>query len=364
MRKVKAKLKVKNKFKQQNHRKSIGLTPGTIVYTGDKGEQNLSIELFDYTKTEINESTSEDIAAAFDYKNSDSITWININGINHTHAIKEIGEHYGLHPLIMEDIATTQQRPKIEEYGDYIFIVFKMLYYDAENELVVEHVSLVVGDNYVITFQEADGDVFDTVRDRLRNAKGIIRTSGSDYLTYALMDAVVDNYFLIIETLGEKIETIETSLSGDVPKETVNDIQELKREALKIRRSIFPLREVVSKLEKSENSIINQRTVNYFRDLYDHTIQVIETIEIYRDMLWGLMDMYMSTVSFKMNEIMKVLTIISTIFIPLTFIAGIYGMNFKNIPELNSDNGYYILWGCMVAMFLLMVWYFRRRKWL
>ncbi len=352
-------------MKQNSKIKSkIGAAPGSVIYTGHKTDHDTFIDVFDYTKTEYEEKEFECIEDCFLYRATDTTTWININGLSNVNEIKAIGTHYNLHPLTLEDIVSPQQRPKIDEYENYLFVIFKMLYYDANQNLKVEHISLVLGDNYILSFQEADGDVFDPIRERIRKAKGIVRSAKADYLLYALMDAVVDNYFLIIETLGEKIESIEESIFTTADESTVQEIQNLKREALKIRRSIFPLREVVSKLEKTETELIVSKTKNYFRDLYDHTIQVIETIEIYRDMLWGLMDMYMTNISNKMNEVMKVLTIIATIFIPLTFIAGIYGMNFENIPELKAANGYFILWGVMIAIFVGMLFYFKNKKWL
>ncbi|MDO6811736.1 magnesium/cobalt transporter CorA [Tenacibaculum soleae] len=348
----------KSKFKSK-----IGLPPGTITYTGTKENTQLFINTFDYTKDSLEEKKINKIEACFSYKETDTTTWININGLNNSESIQKIGNHYKLHPLILEDIVNINQRPKIDEYDDYIFVVFKMLYYDTNQHLKVEHISIILGDKYVLSFQESEEDVFDGIRERIRASKGIIRSNGSDYLLYALMDAVVDNYFLIIETMGEKVESLEELLFTNPNNDTVKEIQALKKEALKIRRSIFPLREIVSKLEKAESKLVKTKTLNYFRDLYDHTIQVIETIEIYRDMLWGLMDMYMTSVSNRMNEVMKVLTVISTIFIPLTFIAGIYGMNFDNIPELHYENGYYILWGFMIFIFFGLLYFFKRKKW-
>lgn len=350
--------------KKFKHKKNIGLAPGTIVYTGNKTQTDTFIEAFFYDKEKYSEQQFTNIKACFNAKQTNTIAWININGLNNVKTIESIGKHYNLHPLILEDIANIHQRPKIEEYANCLFVVFKMLYYDSNQNLTVEHVSLVMGENYVLSFQEADGDVFENLRTRIRENKGIVRQNGADYLLYALMDAVVDNYFLIIETLGEKIEAIEDYLYTKPDNGLVQEIQSLKREALKIRRSIFPLREVVNKFEKANVNLVQANTLTYIQDLYDHTIQVIETVEIYRDMLWGLMDMYMSSVSNKMNEVMKVLTIISTIFIPLTFIAGIYGMNFEYMPELKQPNGYYYLWAIMVFIFIALVYYFKRKKWL
>lgn len=267
--------------------------------------------------------------------------------------------------MVLEDIVNTTQRPKIDEYENYIFIVLKMLYYNKDENIVIEQVSFVLGENYVLTFQESEGDVFGSIRDRLRLNRGRIRGMKSDYLLYALIDAVVDNYFTIIETLGNKIEDLETDLFTGTVREDINiEVQQLKREILKVRRAIFPLREIINRIEKGDYPFIFKRTITYFRDIYDHLVQVTENLDIYREMIWSLMDMYMTTISNKMNEVMKLLTIIATIFIPLTFIAGIYGMNFENIPELHYKYSYYILWGIMIMIFLGMIYYFKKKKWL
>lgn len=351
--------------KKSSIRHTIGLTPGTVVYVGSKAESDLYIDVFDYDQDFIEEKELDKIEDAFSFIDTEPVSWININGLNHTEAIEKIGAHYQLHPLIIEDIANTHQRPKIEEYENYIFVALKMLYFEKDETLSVEHISLILGNNYAISFQETDGDVFEPIRERLRTKKGKIRSAGSDYLLYSLMDAIVDNYFNLIEVMGEKIEDLEDSLfDHESNTEITQDIQDLKKEILKIRRAVFPLREVVSRLNKGEHSLLTVKTQLYLRDLYDHIVQISENIEIQREMIWGLMDMYMSTISNKMNEVMKVLTIIATIFIPLTFIAGIYGMNFKNIPELEYPNGYFILWGVMIVIFIGMLIYFKRRKWL
>ena len=352
------------KKKKGKHHKKIGQVPGTLIYTGDK-TNTLSIEVFDYNIDRIEEKDLIQIEVAFEYKSTDSITWININGLNHINEIEKIGKHYNLHPLILEDIVNTGQRPKIDEYDNYIFVVLKMLYYNSDENIVSEQVSFILGENYVLSFQEAEGDVFDSVRERLRFSKGRIRGLGSDYLLYTLIDAVTDHYYFIIETMGNKIEDLEDNLfNGQTKNEISQQIQDLKREVLKVRRAIFPLREIINRIEKTDNKLILDKTLHYYRDIYDHIIQISENIDIYREMIWGLMDMYMTSISNKMNEVMKVLTIIATIFIPLTFIAGIYGMNFDNIPELHYKYSYFILWAVMIVLFIGMLAYFKRKKWL
>lgn len=353
------------KKRTEDYKKHIGQIPGTLVYTGKKSGKELRIESFDYTKNTVEETVLVNIEDAAPFKDTDSVTWINVNGLHYINEIESIGKQYGLHPLVLEDIVNTTQRPKIDEYDDYLFVVLKMLYYDKEENVSIEQVSLVLGKNYVLSFQEAEGDVFNAIRNRLRNNKGRIRGLKSDYLMYALIDAVVDNYFSIIETLGNKIEDLETELFSGNSREDINiEVQQLKREILKVRRAIFPLREIISRIEKGEHPLINNRTITYYRDIYDHLIQVSENIDIYREMIWSLMDMYMTTISNRMNEVMKVLTIIATIFIPLTFFSGIYGMNFEYMPELDYKYSYFILWGIMIALFIGMLFYFRRKKWL
>ncbi|NND62423.1 MAG: magnesium/cobalt transporter CorA [Flavobacteriaceae bacterium] len=339
--------------------------PGEVAYVGKKKGLETKLEIIDYGADHYKSLVSENIRDAFKFKGTDHVTWININGLNNTEEIEKLGDHYHLHPLIQEDIVSTHQRPKMDEYDNYLFVVFKMLHYSEEEELIYEHVSLVLGKDYVLTFQEADGDVFDGLRERLEKSKGRVRSYGADYLMFALLDAIVDNYFSVIEVLSQKIENIEDQLFEDRATEDVTYvIQDLKKEILKIRRAIIPLREVINRLEKVETDLIQDRTTNYIRDLYDHIIQVSESVDLYREMVWGLMDMYMTTISNKMNEIMKVLTIMASIFIPLTFMAGIYGMNFEFMPELKYKYGYFVLWGLMILVFFGLLFYFRRKKWI
>ena len=352
------------KKRTTKYKKQLGQIPGALIYTGSKSSK-LFIDSFDYTTDYVEEKELKNIEDVAHYKLTDSITWININGLNSTNEIEKIGINYDIHPLTLEDIVNTSQRPKIDEYENYLFVVVKMLYYDKNESIVSEQVSFVLGSNYVLSFQEAEGDVFDSVRDRIRTKKGRIRNLGADYLLYTLIDSVVDHYYAIIETMGNKIEELEDHLFSGQPKEEITtEIQDLKREVLRVRKAIFPLREIINRIEKIEHKLIHKKTIHFFRDIYDHIIQLSENIDIYREMIWGLMDMYMTTISNKMNEVMKVLTIIATIFIPLTFIAGIYGMNFENIPELSYKYGYFVLWGIMIVLFIGMIFYFKRKKWL
>ncbi|OBX24813.1 magnesium/cobalt transporter CorA [Gelidibacter algens] len=356
---------MKSKNKKKSY-KTVNRSPGTVLYRGKKQSTVTAVDIINYSKESYHKLETQNVEEAFHFKGNDQVTWINVNGLNNTSEIEKLGNHYGLHPLTMEDVLNTNHRPKMDEFDNYLFIILKMLYFNNEEELVYEQVSMVVGEHYVITFQESDGDVFDDLRDRISSGKGRGRSMGSDYLMYAIIDAIVDNYLTVIEAFGDKIEDIENRIfeSDTDNNTTANSIQLLKREVLKIRRSVFPLREVISRLDKIENSIIDEKTHNFLRDLYDHIVQVNESIEVYREMVWSLLDMYMSIISNKMNEVMKVLTIIATIFIPLTFIAGVYGMNFDHIPELHYKYSYFILWGVMIFIFLMMLIYFRKKKWL
>jgi magnesium transporter len=345
--------------------KKIGLPPGTLVHVGEKKTEKLRITVIDYDEKEFQEKEVENIEQCFPFKDTPTVTWINIDGIHETEIIEKAGKHFNLHPLILEDIVNTGQRPKIEDFESYIFIVLKMLYFDGkENETEIEQVSLIVGKNFVISFQERVGDVFNPIRERLRKSKGRIRKAGADYLTYALIDAIVDSYFTILEKIGEKIEILEDAVVKNPTSESLQTIHNLKREMIFLRKSVWPLREMISNLTKGESSLIEEATKIYLRDVYDHTIQVIDTTETYRDMLSGMHDTYLSGISNRMNEIMKVLTIFASIFIPLTFVAGIYGMNFQFMPELGWRWGYFAILGIMAVVGVSMVLYFRRKKWL
>lgn len=342
-----------------------GLAPGTLVHIGDHKTERIKITLIDYDEVQLQEKELKKIEESFPLKEKKSVTWINIDGIYQLDVIEKLGKHFGIHPLIQEDIVNTGQRPKAEDFDDYVYIVLKMLYQD-EDKLKVksEQISLIIGKNFLISFQEVEGAVFSSVRDRLRKGKGRIRKMGCDYLAYALMDAMVDNYFIILENIGEKIELLEEVLLENPTPQTLQTIHDIKREMILFRRQVWPIREIISGMMKFDSPLINESIGIYFKDIYDHTIQIIDTIESFRDMLTGMVDMYLSTISNKMNEVMKVLTIIATIFIPLTFIAGIYGMNFKYMPELEWRWGYPAAWLIFAAIAIAMICYFKRKSWL
>ncbi|UCB56459.1 MAG: magnesium/cobalt transporter CorA [Candidatus Omnitrophota bacterium] len=345
--------------------KTIGLAPGTLMHVGEKRTERVKITVIDYDEKQVQEKEIKAPEECFSFRDTSTVTWINIDGIHNIEIIEKIGKHFGFHPLMLEDIVNTGQRPKLEDFESYIFIVLKMLYFDEKaGEINAEQVSLVLGSNFVISFQEKEGDVFDHVRERIRNAKSRIRGAGADYLVYSLMDAVVDNYFLILEKSGEKIGDMEERIIANPIPKTLQIIHRLKGDIIFLRKSVWPLREVVSVLERSESKLIKKPTRIFLRDVYDHTVQVIDTIETYRDVVSGMLDIYLSSVSNRMNEVMKVLTVIATIFIPLTFIVGIYGMNFRYMPELQWRFGYPAVWFIIGAIAIYMIAYFRKKKWM
>ena len=351
--------------------KSASLSPGTLIHIGEERTEKVKISIIDYSEDSFKERQGVKVEECFPFKDTPTVTWINVDGIHQVNIIEKLGKQFDIHPLVLEDIVNTSQRPKMEDFEKYIFIALKMLYYDErDNEIKSEQVSLILGPNFVISFQEREGDVFDSIRERIRNAKGRIRKMASDYLAYSLMDAIVDNYFVILERIGEKIEGMEEELVGNPTPRTLQAIHKLKGDTIFLRKSVWPLREVISGLERNESLLIKNTTDIFLRDLYDHTIQVIDSIESSRDMVSSMVDIYLSSISNKMNEVMKVLTIIATIFIPITFVAGIYGMNFNpeisrwNMPELNWRFGYLFACGVMFLIALTMLLYFRRKKWL
>lgn len=346
-------------------KKRAGLPPGALIQIGEKKTETVRITIIDYDEMQFEEREAKTVEECFPFKDKPTVTWINIDGVHQIDVIEKIAKHFDIHPLVSEDIVNTGHRPKMDDFENYIFVILKMFHCNEEdNAIETEQVSLVLGSNFVISFQERQGDVFNPIRERIRKAKGRIRKKGADYLAYALVDVIVDNYFIILEKLGENIELLEEELLTNPGRETLQAIHNLKREMIFLRKSVWPLREVISGLERAESSFIQESTGIYLRDVYDHTIQVIDTIETFRDMVSGMLDIYLSSISNKMNEVMKVLTIIATIFIPLTFVAGIYGMNFEYMPELKWHWGYFTVWFLMVAMVVSMLFYFRRRKWL
>ncbi len=345
--------------------KMVGLPPGTLVHIGEKRTGEVKITVIDYDEKQFQEKEVKTVEECFPFKDTPTVTWININGVHQEDIIEKIGKHFDIHPLLLEDIMNTEQRPKVEDFESYLFIVLKMLYCNNEDdEIKSEQVSLIVAPTFVISFQEIEGDVFNTIRERIRSGKGRVRKMGADYLAYALMDAIVDNYFVVLEKFGEKIEDIEEELLVNPTRDILKSIHILKRKMLFLRKSVWPLREVIAGLEKGESPLVKKSTIIFLRDVYDHTIQVMDTTETFREMLSEMIDAYLSSISNKTNEIVKVLTIIATIFIPLTFIASLYGMNFQYMPGLDWSLSFNIISLAMLSMAIVMLIYFRIKKWI
>ncbi len=341
-----------------------GAPPGTLMHIGKDRTNGIVITRCIYDEANYSEEKNITLHNLFTEKKEGAVTWINFDGIHDVNVIEEIGNHYAIDMLVLEDIVNATQRPKMEDYSDYIHISLKMLTYNRQtNETESEQVSLVFNSGMVLSFQEKSVDDFDSIRERIRK-KGKIRKMGTDYLVYSILDYIIDNYFLVLEKTGEKIESLEEEVLTASSKETIKKIHELKREIIAIKKLVWPMRDILSGMMKPENEFISESLLMYLRDAYDHIIEIMETIEAYKDFLAGLHDIYLSNISQRMNEIMKVLTLISTIFIPLTFLAGLYGMNFKYMPELEWHYGYYFLVFIMLILALAMVKYYKRKKWL
>jgi magnesium transporter len=353
-----------NTHRKKRSKKS-GLPPGTPIHIGEHRTDAVNIHLVTYSEAMLQEKVLTP-KEEFSFSPSErKLTWVSIHGIHDIVPLKQIATAFQLHPLVLEDVVNTEQRPKVEDYEQHLFLVLKNItWHDKTRTIQTEQISLILGQNFVLSFQEGNQDVFHTVRARLQNGKSGIRTHGSDYLFYAFLDAVVDNYFFVLEALGEEIESLEEQVMKQTGQESLRDLHELKREMIVLRKSVWPLREVVGRLSREESSLVHQATQVYLRDVYDHTVQVIETIETYREMLTSILEIYLTSLSNKLNEIMKVMAMIATLFIPLTLIASIYGMNFKHMPELEWTWGYPLVLAIMGLCAAGMVLFFRKRKWL
>lgn len=356
---------------RKNYRTRIaktGLPPGSLVHVGERHVEEPHLSLMVYDGEEFTEKTLTSGGELHSglQEAAEAVTWLHVEGLHDIGLMERLGELYHLHPLTLEDILYTDQRPKMEDFGNYIYIVLKdfSLPPEADGQIQPEQISLVFGPHFLISFQEKQSPLMEPIRERIRTARGKIRKTGADYLAYTIIDAIVDQYFILLEKLGEKIESLEDQLVTHPGQDTLHAIQSIKREMLYLRKSVWPLREAVSALQRSDSPLVDNATDLYLKDVYDHTIQVIDTIETYRDMLSGMLDIYLSSVSNRLNEVMKVLTIIATIFMPLTFLAGVYGMNFKYMPELEWHWGYFMVLGIMLTVALSMVHFFKRKKWL
>ncbi|GAB3956320.1 magnesium/cobalt transporter CorA [Spirosoma harenae] len=364
--------------------KLLGTSPGTLTYVGVDIEHATKIKRIEYNPTDYRIDESSRLSACrLPNLTTPYINWIDVDGIHEPKVVAALGQQYHLHPLLLEDVLNTDQKPKIDIYdgspanGDgvkngnltssVVFVTLKMLHHSRQKqEIDVEHISLVLGKNYLISFQEERSrDIFEPIIDRIKASSGKTRRNGADYLLYALMDVIVDHYFLITERIGEKMDELEDQLVQEqANQQTLALLYTLKRELAVIRRTIFPVREIISTLLREESDLIQHSTLPYLRDLADHSNQVIETLDSYRELISGMMDVYYSIVSNRMNSVMKTLTIFSAIFMPLTFIVGVYGMNFKYMPELEKKDGYFVVWGVMIAVTVGMIVYFRRRGWM
>ncbi|MGD1889940.1 MAG: magnesium/cobalt transporter CorA [Cyclobacteriaceae bacterium] len=355
----------KSLFLRQDYRisKHAGTAPGTLIYTGKNVGEPIEFTLFQYTEEEFRHQTFGKVADVFAQIDPNQANWINVSAIHDTSVVREIGEYFGLHPLVTEDILNTVLSPQYEDYDDYIFITLKMLNFNEETHYVEqEHISFILTPNVLVSFQERQKDVFDPVRERLETAKGRIRKRGIDYMLYALMDVVVDNYYSVIEEYNEQFILLEGNLIRNPNQEMMERITFYTRHVVELRKSITPLREALSTLI-NDDSFIEEATRRFFRDVYSHLEQAISTMETQREILNGLMNLYMSMLSNKMNNVMKTLTIIATIFIPLTFVAGIYGMNFQHMPELTWEWGYPAVMGFMLVTGLLMYIWMHNKRW-
>ncbi|MFC1729344.1 magnesium/cobalt transporter CorA [candidate division KSB1 bacterium] len=348
-------------FKKQS--KKIGLAPGTPVFIGEKKVDKIRITVLDYDQNNLNKRELNTIEEAFTFKDTPTVSWLNIDGLHDTEHIEKICNHFGIHMLVKEDILNTGQRPKYEVFNDYIYIVLKMIYYDDKNVLNREQVSIILGKQYVITFQEQTGDIFDPLRERINTGKIRQRRNTADYLVYAIMDILIDNYFLVLEQMNSRLDELDSDVSDNPDKNIIAEVKAIKRELLLLKKLIWPVREIVEDIINEEHDLICETTIPFLRDLRDHTMQVIETVELFREISNSIVNNYDSYLNSKMNEVMKTLTLVASIFIPLTFIAGIYGMNFKYIPELESQWGYFVVLSIFAIIIASMIYYYKRKNW-
>jgi magnesium transporter len=345
--------------------KPIAQSPGTLAYTGVQKVERPQIDVIDFDRQDITVLEDVELAACFGYRESPTVTWIDVVGLHDVELVRRLGERFGIHPLVLEDVLNANQRPKLEDFDDHLFLVCRMLRTErGQTAVSSEQLSIVVGPGYVISFQEQPGDVFEPVRQRLRRPQGRLRQRSADYLAYALLDAVIDQYFLLAEAFGEAIEDLEDQLERDEASAVLGDIHLLKRELVLLRRAAWPLREITMSLIRSDSSLLDASTVPFLRDAHDHTQQVVDAVDSFRDLLAGLHDLMMANASNRLNDVMKVLTIFASIFVPLTFVAGIYGMNFAHMPELGWRWSYPLFWVVIAGIAGGMLVYFRRKKWL
>ena len=347
------------------HKAKAGQLPGTLIHTGRKYVHEPIVTIIDFNQHEFNEQKTVSWEDCTPSERTDIVRWIHVQGVNDIALIQKIGTNFNIHPLILEDIVNTQQRPKIELLLESIYVILRSYEYSTEDSsLDSEQLSFILGNHYLISFQESDKPLFEQVKTRISNNLGRFRKGGSDYLTYSLFDMITDNYFVILDELSERIEALEDEVAENPTNETLQEIHNLKRNIITLRRNIWPIRDITGKLLRESSFLIESSTQIYLRDLNDHAIQINDLLETYREILTGIMDIYLSKVSNKMNEVMKVLTVISTIFIPLTLLASIYGMNFKVMPELDIPWSYPLLLLAMLFLGIALTLYFRQKRWI
>ena len=356
---------LRNAITSSKKKKKVGLPPGTLIYTGDKVKEKTKIKITDYNEADFNIQEFSDIQIDLTKIEKPFNRWIDLYGLAQVKVIEEIGHQFSLHPLVLEDILSPNQRAKLDDYGRYIFVVLKKLSWNQEeDDFEYEQISLILGENYVLSFQERDTGLFNPIYERIQVPKGRVRLMGADYLFYVLIDIIIDNYFVVLEKVGEDMENLEDMLIKNPEPETLQLIYRLKRSSIELRKSIWPIREIMSKLQREQSNLIKDELQIYLRDIYDHIFRISDLLENYREIIFGMLDMYLSSVSNRMNDIMKVLTILSTVFMPISFLAGFYGMNFLNMPELSQPLAYPILIFMMVLITLVMLYFFKRKKWI
>jgi magnesium transporter len=341
-----------------------GAPPGTLVHAGPPKVETVRISLLEYGE-QLVEKEIEDLSQLLPFAPAPTVSWVNVEGLHEVELIRELGERLSIHPLVLEDIVSTGQRPKVEDHESYLYIVLPMLSMDPNTGAVEdEQLSLILGPSWVVMFQERPGDDLDAVRERIRMGGSRIRGRGADYLAYALVDSVVDHYFVVLEQIGAVAERMEIEVLEGQSPQTMHRLHALKRELLMVRRAVWPVREMLNTLIRTECPLVGEPTKIYLRDVYDHAVRIIDTVEVLRDVVSGLIDLYLSSISNRLNEVMKSLTVMASIFIPLTFIVGVYGMNFGFMPELEVWWAYPVLWAVMIAIAGGMLWHFRRRGWI
>ena len=343
----------------------VGLAPGALVHVGERRTAQPDISLIEYDASALQETRFSSVAESRGKQRGPGTLWLNVHGLHEPEVMAEIGHRFSLHPLVLEDILNTDQRPKVDDYGDYLFIVARFFEYDtATGSIGSDQVSIVLGSDFVLTFQERPTGTFDPLRERLRGDKGQIRKLGADYLAYSLLDTIVDRYFTVLEQLTERTEALEDLLLQQATPKLLKEIHEIKRETMVMRRAVWPLREVINTLTRADQRFFKPETQPYLRDIYDHTVHVIESLESIRDLIAGMLDIYLSSISNRVNLEVRILTVITTLFMPAALIAGIFGMNFRHMPLIEDNEGFLIALSMMGTIALVMVTIFWRRRWL